>query len=271
MSTRCSTARGPAGSPSLVTWPTTRSGTPLDLARRVRRSTQARTCARLPAGCASAGSDTDWRESTTTSAGRCASTAATIASMSGPSRASRCAGTRPSRVARPLTWVSDSSAEASSTSDPAAASEQSTWKSSVDLPMPGGPKSSVTEPATTPPPRTRSSSPTPVGRGRAPSVDTSRSGTGAACRAARAPGRVVAGANVFHSPQLGQRPTHRSEVAAQAAHENSTSERARAGATEAMRRHATEGLSHLCLMCVYLCVHPSKLSPPSARGALRPT
>ena len=55
MSTRCSTARGPAGSPSLVTWPTTRSGTPVDLARRVRRSTHARTCATLPAGWASVG------------------------------------------------------------------------------------------------------------------------------------------------------------------------------------------------------------------------
>ena len=30
------------------------------------------------------------------------------------------------------------------------ASEVSTWKSRVDLPIPGGPKSSVTEPATTP-------------------------------------------------------------------------------------------------------------------------
>ena len=40
MSTRCSTARGPARSPSLVTWPTRRSGAPVDLAMRVRRSTQ---------------------------------------------------------------------------------------------------------------------------------------------------------------------------------------------------------------------------------------
>ena len=70
MSTRCSTARGPARSPSLVTCPTRRSGTPLDFARRVRRSTQARTWARLPAGCARSGSETDWSESTTTRAGR---------------------------------------------------------------------------------------------------------------------------------------------------------------------------------------------------------
>ena len=37
------------------------------------------------------------------------------------------------------------------------------------MPIPGGPKSSVTEPPTTPPPRTRSSSLTPVGSGRVPS------------------------------------------------------------------------------------------------------
>ena len=41
MSTRCSMARGPARSPSLVTWPTRTTGTPVDLASRVNRSTHA--------------------------------------------------------------------------------------------------------------------------------------------------------------------------------------------------------------------------------------
>ena len=118
MSTRCSTARGPARSPSLVTWPTRRSGTPVDLAMRVRRSTQVRTWARLPAGWPSSGSETDWSESTTTRAGRCRSTAASIASTSGPSMARRFGGTGPMREARPRTWASDSSAEASMTSSP---------------------------------------------------------------------------------------------------------------------------------------------------------
>ena len=175
MSTRCSTARGPARSPSLVTWPTRSSGAPVDLAMRVRRSTQVRTWARLPAGWPSSGSETDWSESTTTSAGRCRSTAASIASTSGPSMARRFRGTRPMREARPRTWASDSSAEASMTSSPVAASDESTWKSSVDLPMPGGPNSSVTEPATTPPPMTRSSSLTPVASGCMASVETSAS------------------------------------------------------------------------------------------------
>ena len=63
------------------------------------------------------------------------------------------------------------------TSSPVAASDERTWKRSVDLPMPGGPNSSVTEPATTPPPMTRSSSLTPVGSGWMASVDTSASGS----------------------------------------------------------------------------------------------
>ncbi len=189
VSTRCSTARGPARSPSLVTWPTRRSGTPLDLARRVRRSTQARTWARLPAGWASSGSETDCSESTTTRAGRWRSTAASIASTSGPSSASRWRGTGPMRAARPLTWVSDSSAEASMTSTPRAATDASTWNSRVDLPMPGGPKRSVTDPPTTPPPRTRSSSLTPVGKGWAASLETSRSATAAATTPPAAPPR----------------------------------------------------------------------------------
>ncbi len=247
VSTRCSTARGPAGSPSLVTCPTTNSGTPVALARRVRRSTQARTWATLPAGWARAGSAIDCSESTTTRAGRCPSVAASIASMSGPSSASRRAGTRPRRAARTLTCVSDSSAEASSTSEPAAARDERTWKSRVDLPMPGGPKTSVTEPATTPPPSTRSSSPTPVGSGFAPSVDTAHSATGGARGTAPAPDRARAlggaEANVFHSPQLGHRPTQRSEVAAQAVQRKRTSERARAVARLAMAARYGRGVT----------------------------
>ena len=103
------------------------------------RSTQARACATLPAGCASAGSDTDWSESTTDESGPLGlGRRLDRLDVGALESASRWAGTRPSRAARPLTWVSDSSAEASSTSDPPAASEQSTWKRSVDLPMPGG-------------------------------------------------------------------------------------------------------------------------------------
>ena len=83
--------------------------------------------------------------------------------------------------------------------------------------MPGGPKTSVTDPPTTPPPRTRSSSLTPVDRGRAASLDTSRSATAdvTTAPAAPAPGRVTrtgAGPNVFHSAHCAHRPTQRREV-----------------------------------------------------------
>ncbi len=105
------------------------------------------------------------------------------------------------------------------TSSPVAASDESTWKSSVDLPMPGGPNSSVTEPATTPPPMTRSSSLTPVASGCMASVETSASanaGGPSVCRAGALPVRTGAGPSVFHSPQAGQRPAQRNEVAVHA-------------------------------------------------------
>ena len=124
-------------------------------------------------------------------------------------------GTGPIREARPLTWVSDSSAEASITSTPVAATDESTWNSSVDLPMPGGPNRSVTEPPTTPPPITRSSSLTPVGSGRAPSVETSRSATAEGAGLPSRPGRPVhpdGRRQLSHSPQVPHRPTQRSEA-----------------------------------------------------------
>jgi hypothetical protein len=63
---------------------------------------------------------------------------------------------------------------------------------------------------------TRSSSLTPVGSGRAPSVEMSASATAGAPSPA-APARARSdGPNVFHAPQLGQRPTQRWEVASQA-------------------------------------------------------
>ena len=60
---------------------------------------------------------------------------------------------------------------------PAAARRPSDWSRRVLLPMPGSPPSRVTEPATRPPPSTRSSSSMPVGLRGAPSGSTSASGT----------------------------------------------------------------------------------------------
>ncbi len=85
--------------------------------------------------------------------------------------------------------------------------------------MPGGPNSKVTEPPTTPPPMTRSSSLTPVGMGRAavaetPASETAPSPRSAPTTPARRETRPCAGsaASVFHSPQAGQRPTQRNDV-----------------------------------------------------------
>ena len=100
--------------------------------------------------------------------------------------------------------------------------------------MPGGPNSNVTDPATTPPPMTRSSSATPVGSGRAASVETSHRGTAAG--AAGAPGGLGAraGSKVFHSPHDGHRPTQRGEDAAQSAQRKKASARAREPVAVAM-------------------------------------
>ena len=101
------------------------------------------------------------------------------------------------------------------------ASDAAACSSSVDLPMPGSPPTSVTEPGTSPPPSTRSSSPIPVdlachcrgstwviGKGGATAaVGTER---GASSRSST---------SVFHAPQPGQRPAHWSACVPQSVHE----------------------------------------------------
>ncbi len=61
----------------------------------------------------------------------------------------------------------------------------STMLVSVDLPIPGAPPSSTSEPGTRPPPSTRSSSPMPVGRRATGAAPTSASGTGRAAAGLR--------------------------------------------------------------------------------------
>ena len=91
---------------------------------------------------------------------------------------------------------------------------------SVDLPIPGAPPISTSEPGTIPPPSTLSSSPIPVLRRSCSAAATSPSATGAtrrrrvpAPRAARgaAPpaGRRTSSTSVFHSPQPGHCPAQR--------------------------------------------------------------
>jgi len=96
---------------------------------------------------------------------------------------------------------------------------------SVDLPMPGEPPSSTSDPGTRPPPRTMSSSPMAVLSRGARSALTSRNGTGRAAgpegRAARAPPLGArSSASVFHSPHDGHCPCHFGVCAPQAEQAN---------------------------------------------------
>ena len=108
-STMCSSVRGPAMAPSLVTCPTRRMGTPLSFAHSISRATAARTWEGLP-GCP--GTSWSWRvctESTMARGGRrvvIASThPATVVSPTTTTRSSR----QPSRAARRASWPGDSS------------------------------------------------------------------------------------------------------------------------------------------------------------------
>ena len=58
VSTMCSSTRGPASAPSLVTWPTSTMVMPLALAARVRCAAHSRTCATEP------GAEVSWSEYT---------------------------------------------------------------------------------------------------------------------------------------------------------------------------------------------------------------
>ena len=72
-----------------------------------------------------------------------------------------CSTSAPIRSARILIWFSDSSPDTMRAVPPSAAATSST---NVDLPTPGSPATRVTEPATMPPPSTRSNSSMPVAR-----------------------------------------------------------------------------------------------------------
>ncbi len=97
-----------------------------------------------------------------------------------------------------------------------------TWMSSVDLPMPGSPPSSSTEPGTKPPPVTRSNSPMPVamrGAGCARAAEIREGEDAAFARRARAcaamPAPEVSSTIEFQAPQASQRPCQRGATAPQ--------------------------------------------------------
>ena len=69
VSTMCSSTRGPASAPSLVTWPTSTMQVPPALAARVRCAAHSRTCATEPGAEVSWSEYTVWIESITATAG----------------------------------------------------------------------------------------------------------------------------------------------------------------------------------------------------------
>ena len=91
--------------------------------------------------------------------------------------------------------------------------------------MPGSPPSSVTEPGTSPPCSTRSSSPIEVGSG-GPGLGVdlgdrhrhARRSTSAPAAALAATGCSISSTSVFHASQAPQRPAHFGSAAPQSVH-----------------------------------------------------
>ena len=79
VSTRCSSSRGPAIAPSLVTWPTTNVAQPVRFANSISTCVQSRICETLPANDSTSGSHIVWIESTTSISGTSRSSASSIA------------------------------------------------------------------------------------------------------------------------------------------------------------------------------------------------
>ncbi len=104
-STACSSARGPARSPSLVTWPVIITATPSDLARPTRASVQVRTCATPPGICAPAASRSVWMESTARTNGADAAVISSTAPRSRPGANAMASPPMPRRRARAATWA----------------------------------------------------------------------------------------------------------------------------------------------------------------------
>ena len=191
-STRCSSERGPAIEPSLVTWPTSTVVSIRCLARLTSAEVISRTWVTPPGVPSMPAAEMVCTESTISSAGSTASTCASSAARSVSAARKSFALIAPIRSARSLTWAADSSPVTYSTGPRSAASAPAS-SSSVDLPTPGSPASSATVPGTRPPPSTRSSSSMPVGRAAAALASISEIGTaGAAGRRGGGPGPAAA-------------------------------------------------------------------------------
>ena len=139
VSTTCSSARGPASAPSLVTWPTSIVAMPVVLREPHQPLRAVAHLARpSPAAPGASGSCTAWIESIARTSGR----SVVDVRARRPAATSRRRGTAvgasvPSRSARSRTCAADSSAHTSRQRAPAPAIAPSACSSSVLLPMPG--------------------------------------------------------------------------------------------------------------------------------------
>ena len=108
-STRCSSTRGPAIEPSLVTWPTMTVVMLRVLATRIRAAATSLTWVTPPGTPSMPDAPIVWMESTTNSVGRTSSMCVRTAprSVSAARNSSSC--TPPVRSARIRTWAADSS------------------------------------------------------------------------------------------------------------------------------------------------------------------
>ena len=173
-------------------------------------------------------------ESITHTSGRSASIVASTVSRSVSASTGTSSAAPGSRSARRRIWAADSSPETYSVRRPAPCRLPSAIDVSVDLPIPGEPPISTSEPGTRPPPRIWSSSPIPVDSRAWRSARTSDSRTGFTGRPAAArPPRARAGAaarassaSVFHAPQPGHWPCHLADSVPQAEQTNTVVGRA---------------------------------------------
>ena len=166
MSTRCSRTRGPASAPSLVTCPTSTHrhaaalGLDDELAGRTRGPGPP---SRAPTPSSLVGDRLDAVDDARASASRCSigvDDAAQRRLRRDPHvRLDRC------RADRRAAFTCCGALLRADVQRRAAPRRRRAAVTSVLLPMPGSPPSSVTEPGTRPPPSTRSSSPIDVGRG----------------------------------------------------------------------------------------------------------
>ncbi len=213
VSTRCSRTFGPAKKPSFVTWPTRNSAKPLVFASRTSVWAQHRTWLMEPGAEVNSVDSSTWIESMTTTCGAVLRMASITASTWVWASKAMAEEAKPSRTARSFVCRKLSSPLTYKTRTRAALRRPAMDSRRVDLPMPGSPPTSVTDPGTIPPPSTRSSSPIPVGMRAVSSSATSASGVGVTDSSVRMPAlrgasSTTSSTSAFQAPQEGQRPAH---------------------------------------------------------------